>query len=221
MENKNEKSGLEEVYNYHHTKERGDFFLVLGNERGSFLKEKIGEGKYVLDIGCRDGALTKLYCQGNKVLGLDIDEAALLRAKSSLGIEIKHTDLHGPWGVPANTFDAVVAAEVVEHLYYPEHVFEKVSEVLKPGGFFVGSIPHAFSIQNRVKLFFGSKKGTPLQDPTHINHFSHKEFKALLEKHFKNVETRGITSPRYRWLTPIFPFFFAHDILFYGEKNEK
>ncbi len=221
MEITNKKSGLEEVYNYHHTKERGDFFLILGDERGSFLKEKIGSGKKVLDIGCRDGALTKYYAKDNEVLGCDVDSEALSRAEKFLGITTKHLDLNGDWGLPKNNFDVVVAAEVVEHLYYPVHVFKKINDVLKTGGFFVGTIPHAFSIQNRVKLFFGSKSGTPLQDPTHINHFCHKEFKKLLEKQFVNVEIKGITSPRYNKLTFIFPFFFAHDIMFYAQKNEE
>lgn len=218
MTNLEKKSGLEEVYNFHHTVERGDFFLVLGAERGAFLKEKIGKGKRVLDIGCRDGALTKFYAAGNMVLGLDIDEEALIRAKESLGIEVKHTDLNGAWEVPVNSFDVVVAAEVIEHLYYPEHVLEKIHEVLNPGGFLVGSIPHAFSLQNRVKLFLGIKRGTPLQDPTHINHFTTKEFRGLLEKRFKSVELRSIVTNRYGLFAKVFPFLFAHDILFYAQK---
>lgn len=218
MENTKIKSGLEGVYNFHHTNRRGDFFLVLGQERGSFLKEKVGTGKNVVDIGCRDGALTAHYEKGNTVLGCDIDSEALARAEKSLGITTKQMDLNADWDLSKNTYDAVVAAEVVEHLYYPGSVFEKVNAILKPGGIFVGSIPHAFSLQNRIKLLFGSKSGTPLQDPTHINQFCHKEFKALLEKQFPYVEIRGITSPRYKFLTPIFPFFFAHDILFYAKK---
>lgn len=213
-----EKSGLETVYHFHHSKERGDFFLVLGDERGAFLREKIGEGKHILDIGCRDGALTRSYAPGNTVLGLDIDEEALERAKRTLDIDVKHTDLNGAWEVPMGHFDVVVAAEVIEHLYYPDHVLEKIKDVLKPGGFLVGSVPHAFSLQNRVKLFFGNKNGTPLQDPTHINHFTYAEFRSLLEKHFRNVELRPIVTARYRLFARMFPFLFSHDLLFYAQK---
>lgn len=219
MENLNKKGGLESVYNYHHTSKRGDFFLVLGEERGSFLKEKIGTGKNVVDIGCRDGALTAHYQKGNTVLGCDIDSEALARAEKSLGITTKQMDLNADWDLPKDTFDVVVAAEVVEHLYYPEIVFKKVASILKPGGIFVGSIPHAFSLPSRIKLLLGIKQGTPLQDPTHINHFCHKEFKMLMEKQFSDVEIRPIVPQRYRILSIVFPFLFAHDILFYGKKK--
>src|SRR3989344_741193 len=104
------KESLEEIYTTHHRNHRGESFLLQGDVRGAFLAETIGTGKKVLDIGCRDGALTGYYAKGNEVLGLDIDREALARAEARLHIKTKHTDLHGDWKVPANSFDVVVAA---------------------------------------------------------------------------------------------------------------
>jgi 2-polyprenyl-3-methyl-5-hydroxy-6-metoxy-1,4-benzoquinol methylase len=213
------KTGLETIYNHHHTTRRGHNFVILKNERGGWLKEKVGTDKKVLDIGCRDGALTSTYVEGNFVTGADIDSASLVRAKENLGIETIHTDLNGEWPFEKETFDAVVACEVIEHMYYPEIVFEKINSILKPGGLFVGTIPHAFSLQCRIKLLFGIKSGTPLQDPTHINQFSYKEYKGLLEKHFTDVETRGITAPRFKIFESVLPFLFAHDIMWSAKKK--
>ncbi len=53
-------STIEEIYSHHHTKNRGNNCILLGDERGAFLRQRIGKGKRVLDIGCRDGALTAL-----------------------------------------------------------------------------------------------------------------------------------------------------------------
>ena len=206
--------GLEKVYSYHHRKERGWGFLVLGEERGKFLRDNIGKNKNVLDIGCRDGALTKAYREGNNVLGFDIDNDALEEAKKNLGINIKHADINDDWGLDKESFDVVVAAEVIEHIYYPVFVLEKIYEVLKPGGKLVGSVPHAFSLQNRVKLFFAKKTGTTLSDPTHINHFSKKEFEGLLKKKFDEVRFQPIISNKFKLLAMVFPFLFAHTILF-------
>ena len=58
--------GLENVYNYHNKLERGYGFSVYPETRGKFFAEKIGNGKRVLDLGCRDRILTKFYSKENK-----------------------------------------------------------------------------------------------------------------------------------------------------------
>lgn len=218
-------TGIEQIYRRHHEARRREGFLTLGEERGSFLKERVGTGKNVLDIGCRDGALTAWYREGNDVLGVDVDRVALAHAEQTLGIRTLHADLNGPWdelpkNSPAGGFDVVVAAEIIEHLYYPEVVLEKIALVLKPGGMLVGSIPHAFSMQNRLRLALGTKKDTPLQDPTHINHFWWREFKRLLEKEFVIKEIKPILSKKFSWI-PIraAQMSFAHSLLFSARKK--
>ena len=209
-------ASLETMYRSHHATKRGDGFALLKEERGAFLRRCIGTGKRVLDIGCRDGALTGTYAEGNQVLGLDIDSEALARAGDSLGIEVKQVDLNGDWGIPAASFDALVAAEVVEHLYYPETVFKKAAAVLVPGGALIGTVPNAFSLAHRARYLLKRKQGTPLSDPTHINHFTVAELEALLSKEFVSVSVDGIG--RLGWLARRFPQAFAFDLCFVGRK---
>lgn len=205
--------GLETVYKSHH-KGRGEGFAILLNERGEFLRKHVGRGKKVLDIGCRDGQLTSQYVEGNNVSGADIDSEALARAKQSIGIETFHVDLNGEWVFEKNTYDVVVACEFLEHIYFPEKVMIKVKELLKDGGLFVGTIPHAYSLQSRIKFLLGTKTGTALEDPTHINHFTYKEFKDMLQRHFEIVEIDTYVPKRYKFLTKLFPYAFAHDLMF-------
>lgn len=209
--------GLETVYKIHH-RNRGEGFAILTKERGSFLRKHLGTGRNILDIGCRDGQLTSQYVEGNTVTGADIDSAALSRAKEKLGIETIHADLNEEWPFIPKKYNAVVACEFLEHVYFPEIVFEKVKQILTDDGIFVGTIPHAYSLQSRIKFLFGIKRGTPLEDPTHINHFSYKEFKQLLKKHFLIIEIVGYVPPRYRLLAKVFPFAFAHDLMFAVKK---
>lgn len=205
---------LENIYKEHHTKRRGEFFLINGEARGSFLKENIGSGKKILDIGCRDGALTKWYVEGNMVTGMDIDSDALARAKGLIGIETVHEDLNGEWS-PTGPFDTVVACEIIEHLYYPATVFKKIFAKLKPGGMVIGTIPHAFSLQNRLRYLFATKQGTPLQDPTHISHFTVAEFKGHMEQAgFKDITIETIVAKKFKLLSLLFPYSFAHSLLF-------
>ena len=205
--------GLENIYKKHH-KDRGKGFVILQKERGEFLRKHIGIGKKVLDIGCRDGQLTSTYIEGNEVTGVDIDGEALIRVKDKLGIEIVHKDLNNDWGFEKESYDVVVACEFLEHIYFPDLVSIKVKEVLKNGGVFVGTIPHAYSIQSKIKFLLGIKKGTPLEDPTHINHFTFKEFKSILLKEFEEIEFLTYVPPRYGLFSRIFPITFAHYILF-------
>jgi 2-polyprenyl-3-methyl-5-hydroxy-6-metoxy-1,4-benzoquinol methylase len=210
-------SPLEDIYSSHHSKRRGEGFVLLGDSRGRFLIERIGQNKTVLDIGCRDGALTSYFAKGNTVLGVDIDSASLNRAKETLGIETRQVDLNGEWNLFTEKYDVVVAAEVVEHLYYPEKVFKKVTAVLKPGGIFLGTVPNAFSLAHRARYLFKQKRNTPLMDPTHINHFVVEELKALLEEDFVDVRIHGLG--RLGVLAQLFPQAFAYDLAFEATKR--
>jgi 2-polyprenyl-3-methyl-5-hydroxy-6-metoxy-1,4-benzoquinol methylase len=211
--------GLETVYKAHH-KQRGDSFAILLAERGSFLKKHIGIGKKILDIGCRDGQLTSTYAENNFVTGADIDSHALEIAKNKLGIETIHADLNGEWPFNHESYDVVVACEFLEHVYFPEVIFEKVKKVLKKDGIFVGTIPHAYSYQSRVKFLLGTKRGTPLEDPTHINHFKYSDFRKILEKNFEIIDIQGYIPARYRLVSKFFPFAFAHDLMFCVKNNK-
>jgi len=206
------KNSTEEVYASHHKKGERYGSSILERERGRLLREHIGESKNILDIGCRDGVLTKEFAENNSVLGIDIDSAALQEAKESLHIEVRQVDLNSSWGLEENSFDVVVAGEVLEHLYFPKDVIRKASEVLKKPGLLIGSVPNAFSLKNRIRLFFGEKGSTPLSDPTHINHFHSSELKGLLEENFDEVEIL----PLGKWakFDFLFPGMFSFDLFF-------
>ncbi|OGD67256.1 hypothetical protein A2442_00595 [Candidatus Campbellbacteria bacterium RIFOXYC2_FULL_35_25] len=209
---------LKKIYTEHHRDGGRRGKTLFGDERGSFLRERIGKGKRILDIGCRDGELTKTYCAGNSVLGVDVDEESLEKAKSQLNIETKHLNLYEDWGFLENSFDIVVAGEILEHLYYPEKIIQKISFILKPEGALLGSVPNAFSLKNRIRLFFGKKKATPLHDPTHINHFSRRELNNLFKKYFNDVGLFPLG--RFISLDKIWPGMFSFMILFEA-KNKK
>lgn len=207
---------LSKIYSFHNSQIRGRGFALFGDTRGKLFSQWIGKGRKVLDLGCRDCALTKYYVAGNDVLGLDIDEGGLEICRKKLDIETKLLDLNGGWGLPENSFDVAVAAELLEHLYHPQKVLEKICYVLKPGGILVGSIPHAFSLINRLRILFGRKDGTPLADPTHINHFAYGEFEKMLKTFFKQIEIIPFT--RFKALGKIFPRYFSFLLFFRCEK---
>lgn len=167
---------LGKLYETHHRERRnaGDFVFVP--ERIPLFQEAIGEGKQVLDLGCRSGALTRHFLAGNDVVGVDVDEAALAKAEE-LGIDVIAADVEEPLPLESETFDAVVAGELLEHVRFPQALVAEAHRVLKPGGVFVGSVPNAFRIQNRFRFLLGRQ---PESDPTHVHMFTAAEIRALL-----------------------------------------
>lgn len=204
---------LQNTYTYHHINNRRSNFSILEQDRGALLNYYIGENKKVLDIGCRDGTLTKYFVKNNNVLGADIDASSLKIIEEKLNIQTLLMDLNSDWSELENKkFDVIVAGEILEHLYFPEIVIKKVKEHLNVSGVFIGSVPNAFSLKNRVRYLFANKKNTPLGDSTHINHFSYIEFKKILEKYFNNVEIIGLG--KYKKLIKLSRNFFAFDLFF-------
>jgi len=216
--NKPPVSGIGQIYSRHHVKGKRIGSSIFKDTRGNFLKDKIGVGKKVLDLGCRDGVLTEQYCEGNNVLGIDVDINALNILEKRLGVSSKYMDINGDWNIPGNSFDVVVAGEVLEHLYYPKEVVRKIAQVLRNDGVLLGSVPNAFSLINRIRLFLGDKDKTPLHDPTHINHFSLKELKRIMEEYFYDVKIHPLG--KFSFLDKIWPGMFSFMFLFEAENKK-
>jgi SAM-dependent methyltransferase len=165
------------------------------DERANLIKNSIGSGKKVLDLGCRDGSLTKYYIDGNEVVGVDIDDIALSICKKNLDIQTFHLDLNEQLPFDNSSFDAVVAGEIIEHLIFPEFFVKEVYRVLRPEGIFCGSTPNVARIKNRIQFFLGK---TPcfdyaghlrfFDDAAHLRYFSYSTLKSLLERYFQRVD---------------------------------
>lgn len=209
---------LEQTYRKHHSEKHREGFAILEKERGLLFKRLVGTGKKVLDLGCRDGIITKYFIEGNEVIGADIDSVALRHVNQSLGIKTLHLDVQQEdWPIPELYFDVVVAGELLEHVYFPADLLRKIKKVLKPGGVMVGSVPNAFALKNRIKYLYAIKRGTPLEDPMHINQFSLKELRKILEENFSKVKLYPL-GKKYFGLAEKFPALLAYSIAFLTKK---
>jgi SAM-dependent methyltransferase len=198
-------SSLGELYERHHRERRNQGEFVFVPERIPIFKEAIGEGHNVLDLGCRSGALTQHFVEGNEVVGVDVDQTALAKAEER-GITPVVADVEEPLPFPDESFDAVVAGELLEHLAFPETLVAEVERVLEPGGSFVGSVPNAFNVQRRLRFLLGKP---PEQDPTHLRMFSGEQLRELLAV-FEDVSLTFVGG-RYR---PLHPRLLAQDMVF-------
>ena len=201
---------LSERYAQHNRTERGRGFIFAGPERETLFRRYVGgPGQRVLDLGCRDGALTQAYVGGNEVVGVDADREALAEAER-LGIETHWADLDQPLDFPDAGFDVVVAGELLEHLRDPERLVAEIRRVLRPGGTFVASVPNAYRLKGRLRFLAGR---APESDPTHLQLFSPADVRALLAA-FQDSHVHFVAGR----LVPLHARLFANDIVFVGRK---
>jgi SAM-dependent methyltransferase len=164
-------------YERHHAADRNAGEFVFVPERIPFIQRALGApGKRILDLGCRSGALTRHFLDGNQVVGVDVDRVAL-EAASQLGIETMLADIEQPLPFPDEDFDAVVAGELLEHVRFPDNVVAEAVRVLRPGGVLVGSVPNIYRLRSRLFFLAGRP---PDNDPTHLHMFSPTSLRELL-----------------------------------------
>jgi 2-polyprenyl-3-methyl-5-hydroxy-6-metoxy-1,4-benzoquinol methylase len=197
-------------YAIHNRDERGRGFVYARPERTALFRGYVGgPGRRVLDLGCRDGALSTAYLEGNEVVGVDVDREALAEA-ARRGLQTQWADLDEPLAFPDASFDVVVAGELLEHIRSPRLLIEEARRVLRPGGTLVGSTPNGFRLKNRLRFAAGRH---PEPDPTHLHLFRPDDLRELL---------REFDQPRLQFVAGRFvrlhPRLFANVIVFSARK---
>lgn len=125
-------------------------------------------GGDLLDLGCSTGSfLTSIKGGGWKLYGIEMSERAAKRAQDNSEARVFVGDVLDAPFAPAS-FDAITCFHVLEHMYRPDKVLQKVWEWLKPGGVFVVYIPNIDSAGARIfkSYWYG------LELPRHLYHFS-------------------------------------------------
>jgi ubiquinone/menaquinone biosynthesis C-methylase UbiE len=136
--------------------------------------------------------------------------AARLRARwpdvPLTGIDLPDDELAGSWGshgltgsfadiaalpYPDDTFDLVLAIEVLEHVADPDAALREIRRVARPGAALVVSVPRE-PIWRAANMARGKYLGDLGNTPGHINHWSAREFAALVGRH---ATVRGVRRP--------------------------
>lgn len=107
------------------------------------------KGKKILEVGCGKGRISKIFkARGADVYGIDIAEKFLNEAKLIRpGGFLKAEAASLPY--KADTFDAVVLLEVIEHIPDLLPAFKELTRVLKKDGLLVIVDRNKFSVNNR------------------------------------------------------------------------
>jgi 2-polyprenyl-3-methyl-5-hydroxy-6-metoxy-1,4-benzoquinol methylase len=144
-------------------------------------------GRDVLDVGC-GFATTSQYIQqrANRVVGVESsgDAAAVAgqRIQQVLHADLtKVDDVRGAVG--SRRFDAIIFADVLEHLPWPLGVLRAYLELLKDDGSVFVSLPNVGLWSVRLAHLFGSfeYQETGVLDQTHLRFFTRKSALRLLD----------------------------------------
>ncbi len=127
----------------------------------------------ILDIGSADGVFSKVILDKSKaeqIIGIDVVETSIKWAskhwRKNKKMHFLVADAHDlPF--KANTFDAVFAMEVLEHVYSPEKVMQEARRVLKKGGYAVFLVPSDNLLFRMVWFLWGFYRGK-IWNGTHI-----------------------------------------------------
>lgn len=146
------------------------------------IKQLVGFGKTVLDIGCNEGYLGKFIDQDNIFYGLDNSKEAIAKAKTKYQRAIYY-DLNSPKKLPFNIkFDVIIFADVLEHLIDPEKTLKFfINNYLKKDGEIIISVPNIANWQIRLNLIFGrfEYQDCGILDKTHFHFYTFKSAREL------------------------------------------
>jgi ubiquinone/menaquinone biosynthesis C-methylase UbiE len=148
--------------------------------RRTFLLAEVRPGERALDLGCGAGEFTALLAEaGASVVGVDVAEAALARARAQHSeLDFLLAPIEGPLPLEDNAVDLVWCSEVIEHVADTARWLSEVRRVLAPRGRLLLTTP----AHGRARLALGGieRFSDPLGDHLHL--YSRRSLGALLEE---------------------------------------
>lgn len=181
---------------------------------GARVLSLVPAGGKVLELGAGPGSMTR-HLSGLRrcdVVAIEVDQTALetLRpfARSVHSLDLNGQDWAQRIAAAEGQFDAVVAADVLEHLYDPWGTFARMTELLGERGSVILSLPHAGHCAVAACLMDGDfeYRDWGLLDRTHIRFFGLKNIQDLhrsqglaIEDAYFVVRTPEMTEFCHRW----------------------
>jgi len=160
-------------------------------------------GLDVLDVGC-GYATTSQFLKNNRVTGIESSAEAVNVARTRIARVVQRDlqDFDGVAGELGETkFDAIIFADVLEHLAWPIGVLKKYLALLKPNGTVIVSLPNVGLWSVRLQHLAGKfeYEETGVLDHTHLRFFTRRSALRMLDaaglKPLRRTYNPGLVRP--------------------------
>ncbi len=153
-----------------------------------FFVERVRSGERVLDLGCGYGAVAFSLASraGAIVTGIDLAEENIAMAR----MHFQHSNLRFMVGdarrdIPENSFDVIVASNILEHVKRRDEFVKMIQERVKPRCWLI-RVPMEnrdwrVPMRKELGMFYFS-------DPTHVVEYTRESFGAEISAAFMRVD---------------------------------
>ncbi len=145
-------------------------------------------GMRILDVGCGFATTSEsLEKLGNHVTGIESSDVACEVAGRRIA-RVVRADLQDLAAVASSLgsakYDAIIFADVLEHLAWPLGILRRYLEWLEPGGSVIVSLPNVGLWSVRLAHLFGrwEYEETGVLDRTHLRFFTRRSARQLLRE---------------------------------------
>lgn len=151
------------------------------NDSNVLLYEMTEARTRVLDVGCACGDLSALLAERKncRCTGFETDsEGVDICQKRKIFDEVRQIDLNSFKAADyprfRQFFEVIICGDVLEHLIRPADVLSELKHLLKPGGYFLVSLPNAAHASIKTGLLLNDWSYTELGilDKTHLRFFT-------------------------------------------------
>jgi SAM-dependent methyltransferase len=160
------------------------------------------ECRRVLEVGCAGGELGRLLrSRGHHITGIELVPEMTERARRWLDrVETADIETDG-FPFPPASFDAIIFADVLEHLIDPWRVLRETVDVLAEGGVVVASIPNVQNIDVLRRLLCGrwDYRERGILDRGHLRFFTLHTIRSLFAQAGLALEQVGYRYRRSWW----------------------
>jgi 2-polyprenyl-3-methyl-5-hydroxy-6-metoxy-1,4-benzoquinol methylase len=159
-------------------------FRVYPGDRPDLVRRLPGGLGRVLDFGCGPGGLGEALVAAGKatsVVGVDLNPDAVAQAarrlESAHVLDLDRSEVQ----FPAESFDTLLYADVLEHLKYPWNVVRSQRLLLRPGGRAYCSAPNVghFRVLSRLLRQRWEYETEGIFDYTHLRFFTRSSLAAM------------------------------------------
>jgi SAM-dependent methyltransferase len=170
------------------TRDRAYWDAIWSIRRGMIEAALPASRRQILDVGSSGGFLLDHFQQqGWQGFGIEPSRHAARHARERFGLEVfcgELLDYQPANGFPpANGFDAVHCAQVLEHVLDPEACVARIADLLAPGGVAFIEVPNDFNVLQETARAKLGKSAWWVAPDHHLNYFDADSLGSLLARH--------------------------------------